>query len=241
MNKKNVPKKIFNHIPLSTDFDNWWYLGRKKILDFIIKKENLQKKITILEIGPGVGVNIEVLQDYGSIDILEIDDFFIELIQNNQNLKIKNIFKDFSEINQKYDLIVFLDVLEHVEDFDSFLDSVRNLLIDGGMGIMSVPAYQNLFSKHDEELHHFRRYNWAMIKKQLSVNFYLNKKIGYNFLLLPIRFLQIKFSKKPHSDTTLDKVSNNLLKIIINLELRLLKLGINPKFGLSLFAVFRKK
>ena len=83
---------------------------------------------------------------------------------------------------------------------------------------MSVPAYQNLFSKHDEELHHFRRYNWAMIKKQLSVNFYLNKKIGYNFLLLPIRFLQIKFSKKPHSDTTLDKVSNNLLKIIINLE-----------------------
>ena len=56
-----MDKKIFNHIPLSTDFDNWWYSGRKKIIDFTTKNENIQKKITILEIGPYVGVNIEVL------------------------------------------------------------------------------------------------------------------------------------------------------------------------------------
>ena len=106
---------------------------------------------------------------------------------------------------------------------------------------MSVPAYQSLFSKHDQELHHFRRYNWEMLKKQINNNFYLYKKFGYNYLLLPIRYLQIKLSKKPHSDTTLGKFTNTILRIVINLEIRLLESGINPKFGLSLFAAFKKK
>ena len=241
MNNQNLPDKRYNHIPLSTDFNNWWYSGRKKILDYLIKNENFQKQISILEIGPGVGVNIEVLQTYGNVDVLEIDEFFIEIIQNNKSLKVNKFFKTFSEINQSYDLVVFLDVLEHIEDFASFLNEIKNILHDDGIGIMSVPAYQSLFSKHDQELHHFRRYNWEMLKKQINNNFYLYKKFGYNYLLLPIRYLQIKLSKKPHSDITLGKFTNTILRIVINLEIRLLESGINPKFGLSLFAAFKKK
>jgi SAM-dependent methyltransferase len=241
MNIQNSPDKRYNHIPLSTDFNNWWYSGRKKIVDYLIKKENFQKQISILEIGPGVGVNIEVLQAYGKVDVLEIDEFFIELIQNNKSLKVGKIFKTFSEIDLSYDLVVFLDVLEHIEDFDSFLNEIKNILHDDGIAIMSVPAYQSLFSKHDQELQHFRRYNWEMLKKQINNNFYLYKKFGYNYLLLPIRYLQIKLSKKPHSDLTLDKFTNTILKIVINLEIRLLESGINPKFGLSLFAALKKK
>ena len=64
----------------------WCFI--KKILDNLIKNENLQKKISILDIGPGVGVNIEVLQNYGDVDILEIDEFFIEIIKNNKGLNV---------------------------------------------------------------------------------------------------------------------------------------------------------
>ena len=92
MNIQNSPDKRYNHIPLSTDFNNWWYSGRKKILDYLIKNENFQKQISILEIGPGVGVNIEVLQTYGNVDVLEIDEFFIEIIQNNKSLKVNKFF-----------------------------------------------------------------------------------------------------------------------------------------------------
>ncbi len=236
----NLPESRYNHIPLSTDFNNWWYSGRKKILDYLIKNEFLHDQISILEIGPGVGVNIEVLQTYGNVDILEVDKFFIEEIQNNYKISIGKIFNDFSEINHKYDLIVFLDVLEHIEDYDSFLKKIADILNDDGMGIMSVPAYNSLFSKHDEELHHFRRYNWGMIKKQVNDKFYLYKRFGYNYFLLPIRYIQIKLSNVPHSDTTLDRFTNSVLKAVINLEIRLLKIGINPKFGLSLFAALKK-
>ena len=109
MNKSSENK--YNHIPLASDFNNWWYLGRKEILKYLITKENFKLPIKILEIGPGVGVNIEILQEFGKVDILEVDGYFIELINNNKKIKVKEIYKNFEEINKKYDLIVFLDVL----------------------------------------------------------------------------------------------------------------------------------
>ena len=156
----NSPYKRYNHISLSKDFNNWWYVGRKILLKHIISDEISKKDLSILEIGPGTGVNIEVLQNYGKVDLLEVDSYFIELIENNTSLKINEIFDDFSKIKTKYDVIVFLDVLEHIDNFDSFLNNLRQILKSDGVAIMSVPAYQALFSKHDEELHHFRRYNF---------------------------------------------------------------------------------
>lgn len=240
MKSNNLPSRPYNHIPLTSDFNNWWYSGRKKILEYIIKNEGEKKNFSILEIGPGVGVNIELLQTYGVVDILEIDQYFIELIQKNKKLNVRKIFNQFSEITQKYDLIVFLDVLEHIEDHQIFLKEISYILNHDGIGIMSVPAYDSLFSEHDKNLLHFRRYNWSLINEQVDQKFNLYKKFGYNFILLPVRYLQIKLSKKPHSDMKLNRYLNSILKTFINLEIILLKLGINPKFGLSLFAVLKK-
>jgi SAM-dependent methyltransferase len=240
MKSNKLPSSPYNHIPLTSDFNNWWYSGRKKILEYIIKNEGKKEKFSILEIGPGVGVNIEVLQTYGVVDILEIDQYFIELIQKNKKLNVRKFFNQFSEITQKYDLIVFLDVLEHIEDHQIFLKEISYILNHDGIGIMSVPAYDSLWSEHDKNLHHFRRYNWSLINEQVDQKFNLYKKFGYNFILLPVRYLQIKLSKKPHSDMTLNRYLNSILKTFVNLEIRFLKLGINPKFGLSLFAVLKK-
>jgi SAM-dependent methyltransferase len=240
MKSNKLPSSPYNHIPLTSDFNNWWYSGRKKILEYIIKNEGKKEKFSILEIGPGVGVNIEVLQTYGVVDILEIDQYFIELIQKNKKLNVRKCFNQFSEITQKYDLIVFLDVLEHIEDHQIFLKEISYILNHDGIGIMSVPAYDSLWSEHDKNLHHFRRYNWSLINEQVDQKFNLYKKFGYNFILLPVRYLQIKLSKKPHSDMTLNRYLNSILKTFVNLEIRFLKLGINPKFGLSLFAVLKK-
>jgi len=236
----NSPYKRYNHISLSKDFNNWWYVGRKTLLKHIISDEISKKDLSILEIGPGTGVNIEVLQNYGKVDLLEVDSYFIELIENNTSLKINEIFDDFSKIKTKYDLIIFLDVLEHIDNFDSFLNNLRQILKSDGVAIMSVPAYQALFSKHDEELHHFRRYNWNMIQDQIKNKFVLKKRFGYNYILLPIRFIQIKLIKKPKSETTVNLVLNFALKLVIYLEVLFLKIGLNPKFGLSLFAILKK-
>lgn len=60
---------------------------------------------------------------------------------------------------EQWDLIVLLDVLEHVEDDLALLSqTVREALLPGGLVLVSVPAWQGLYTSHDKILHHFRRY-----------------------------------------------------------------------------------
>jgi len=55
--------------------------------------------------------------------------------------------------NKKFDLVCLFDVLEHVEEDLQTLSNVRALLGDGGRVLITVPAYQWLWSAHDEFLH----------------------------------------------------------------------------------------
>jgi len=67
-----------------------------------------------------------------------------------------------SQPSRRFDLILLLDVLEHVEKDDLLLgDLVRGNLEPGGRVIVSVPAWPGLFSRHDVALGHHRRYRPA--------------------------------------------------------------------------------
>jgi 2-polyprenyl-3-methyl-5-hydroxy-6-metoxy-1,4-benzoquinol methylase len=58
-----------------------------------------------------------------------------------------------------FDLILMLDVLEHIQDDEATLNEVATTwLKPGGWLLLSVPAWQGLFSDHDEMLGHQRRY-----------------------------------------------------------------------------------
>jgi hypothetical protein len=64
-----------------------------------------------------------------------------------------------------FDCALLLDVLEHVEDDKDFLKRIYSLLNDNARVILTVPAWDFLFSGHDRFLGHHRRYN----RKTLSV------------------------------------------------------------------------
>jgi SAM-dependent methyltransferase len=57
-----------------------------------------------------------------------------------------------------FDLLLLLDVLEHVEDDLAFLRGLVESLRDGARALISVPAWSALYSRHDRRLRHFRRY-----------------------------------------------------------------------------------
>jgi hypothetical protein len=68
-----------------------------------------------------------------------------------------------------YDLVLLLDVLEHIEDPVSFIETVLAPLTDAGTPVLvAVPAHQRLFSSHDEALGHFRRYRRGELTGQLD-------------------------------------------------------------------------
>jgi len=69
----------------------------------------------------------------------------------------------------RFDLILLLDVIEHVPDDRAFVGSfVAHNLAPGGAVVVSVPAWPALFSRHDEALKHFRRYRPAACRALLS-------------------------------------------------------------------------
>ncbi len=60
----------------------------------------------------------------------------------------------------RFDGLLMLDVIEHVDDDIGFVREVaRDLMDENGWALVSVPAYQRLFTSHDTALHHYRRYS----------------------------------------------------------------------------------
>ena len=87
-----------------------------------------------------------------------------------------------------FDLVLLLDVVEHVEDDGGFLDrSIVPHLGPDGVLIVSVPAYQALFSAHDEALAHHRRYSPRQLRALLAPRFEIVARGGLFASLLPAR------------------------------------------------------
>lgn len=70
------------------------------------------------------------------------------------------------------DLVLALDVVEHVaDDHDFVATTLRRLVSDDGVVIVSVPAHQWLFGRHDVALGHHRRYRLRGLTDLLSSQF----------------------------------------------------------------------
>jgi SAM-dependent methyltransferase len=87
-----------------------------------------------------------------------------------------------------FDLVLLLDVIEHVEDDAGFLDgSILPHLAPGGVLIVSVPAYQGLYSSHDDALAHHRRYSAGRLRAVLEPRLDVAARGGLFASLLPLR------------------------------------------------------
>lgn len=70
--------------------------------------------------------------------------------------------------SDRYSLIMLLDVLEHVENDRDFLRKIIDTnLAPGGVVLISVPAWQQLYSEHDRWLLHHRRYSPSELRSLL--------------------------------------------------------------------------
>jgi len=65
---------------------------------------------------------------------------------------------------------VSLDVIEHIEDDNAAIASMRDSLKTGGTLILSVPALSRLYGPKDIEIGHYRRYDRMVLLDVLSRN-----------------------------------------------------------------------
>ena len=121
--------------------------------------------------------------------------------------------------DQSVDVLIMLNVLEHIKDDLGALQKAFNLLKPGGSLIIEVPACQALYGPYDEQLHHFRRYPAAGLhRKLISAGFKVQRESHLGFILFPF-FAAVKLvdkwtSRKTNKPVVRDqagKTSNNAL------------------------------
>jgi SAM-dependent methyltransferase len=151
-------------------------------------------------------------------------------------------------------LILLMDVIEHIDDDHGFLIDLRGRAIVGPETrmIVTVPAYQSLFSAHDIFLKHFRRYTNRQLRQRLQGAGLQVIDIGYFFAsLLPLRIIGVLAERlsppQTATGTGLSKYAGNrvtttllsaLLKADAFTALALRRIGISLP-GLSNYAICR--
>ncbi len=150
--------------------------------------------------------------------------------------------------DQTFDLITCLDVIEHTPDDRATLRELRRVTKPGGWLLVTVPAYQSLWSSHDEANHHYRRYERdTLTEAATEAGWLLVRLTSFNSLLLApaaaVRVAQRRINRDS-DDAKYDPGLrlgpgwlNDALEGPLRLEARWLARGHTLPVGLSLLAV----
>ena len=226
------------------DDRHWWYRARRKILADLIRREaRVPAKSRVLEIGCGTGHNLKMLEQFGRVDALELDDEARAIAEKRLGRKAMSTpLPELAGVKGlHYDLIGAFDVIEHIDDDAAAVASIATKLKPGGRFFMTVPAHQWMWSAHDVVNHHKRRYSKRSLRRLIDQSPLKLEKIGYfNSLLFPLAIadrLASRLRGKEDSDLRLPPaLLNAALERAFASERHLVgRLPLPP--GLSLFAV----
>jgi SAM-dependent methyltransferase len=227
---------------------HWWYRGRRQVLERVLAGLALPPRARILDAGCGSGRNMVELARRGVVSGIELSDTSVSLARaRGAGEVVSGSVLQMPFESDSFDLAVCLDVIEHLEDDRGALRELRRVVAPGGWLLVTVPAYQWLWSGHDEINHHFRRYTRETLQRVAQqAGWQQARSTHFNSLLLPaavlLRILD-RFSRKP-TESSLDlwvppQPLNWLLERPLLLEASLIGRGGRIPAGLSLLAVFR--
>jgi SAM-dependent methyltransferase len=227
---------------------HWWYQGRRRVLERAIARLGLPGGARILDAGCGSGRNMVDLAHYGSVTGVELSPTSVQLARERvAGEVIEGSVLDMPFDDGSFDLSVSLDVIEHLEDDIGALRELRRVTAPGGALLVTVPAYQWLWSGHDEINHHHRRYSRrTLLAAAEEAGWREDRSVHFNSLLLPVA-IALRALERFKPSTTKSSLDlwvppaplNWALRQPLNLEAAVIGRGSSIPAGLSLLAVFR--
>jgi len=192
----------------------------------------------ILEVGPGRG---EIIENFicadNKITMIDTDEEMCKVIRERfKNSDVRILNSNISSLEEKFDTILYMDVIEHIENDIKELDQAISKLNKNGKLVIIVPAFSILFSDFDKSVGHFRRYtkknffNYKNSEVKLRNLKYFDS-LGF-FILFLSKILKFKGNSKAVFGI---KVWNMLIPIS-----RLIDKIIFHSLGKSLICVYEK-
>ena len=233
---------------LETKF--WWYKVLHELVDFTIRKNKQEGKISILDAGCGTGRMMEINQKYGTVTGIDYSEDAVYYAKKRglENIEMGDL-NDYQFEKGAYDVVVCLDVLYHsaIQNDIAIVEKFYHTLKDDGILIINLPAFEYLKRSHDLVVHTKRRYRKKPFENDLKETGFTILRSGYRMPLLYFIILIAKlFPKKSKSDESKSDLKelpvwlNTLLLNYGRLENWCLKQGFAFPVGSSLFVVAKK-
>jgi glycosyltransferase involved in cell wall biosynthesis len=159
----------------------------------------------VLEIGSGVGNLTRKLIPRDHYVASDINPLYLEPLAalSSDHPYLKASYCDvmdlasFPKTNERFDTVICLNVIEHVEDDLKAMKNIRSVLADGGTAIVLVPNGPWNLGTLDEVLGHYRRYTReSLLKLSQSSGFVFEKMIEFNRIGTPAWFLNGKILRR---------------------------------------------
>jgi SAM-dependent methyltransferase len=225
---------------------HWWFVARKAIvLGLLDRYLPVSAQRIVLDAGCGTGGLLKDLQKYGKVVAADFSEEAVKFCKLRgyticQCSVLQTPFRADS-----FDCIVGLDLIEHLDEDLVALQELYRICKAGGYLCVTVPAFQLLWSFHDELNHHKRRYTKPQLELQLrAARFQVLRCSYFNSFLFPLILLGRIFGRsggeEPGPEWHIPRRALNAgLSRTFAGELPLLK-GLNLPFGASILAIAKK-
>jgi SAM-dependent methyltransferase len=226
--------------------NHWWFKARRSILmTFLAERVNLKAGLKMLDVGCGTGAFLADASHYFDVYGTDTSSEAIGFCRQRGLINLHVGTLDGYRAPKPFDVITLLDVIEHIDDDLDVLHRVRALLNAGGHVLITVPAYQWLWSVHDEVNHHKRRYTRPRLGDVVTKAGFAIEHISYfNAILFPIAAVRRVIARVTHTREAGDfeipgAITNAMLCRVFGVERHLLPYMTFP-FGLSVLCWARK-
>ena len=198
-------------------------------------------KGNVIEIGAGCGSFTKnyYRSEIKNIVLTEKDQLNLKNLHNkfkkNLNIKISDLSID--KIDEKFDTILYLHVLEHIKEDIKELENAKEKLNNDGHLVIMVPAHQKIYGNLDKAVGHFRRYEKDFFKDNLLdlklINLKYLDSMGYILYFLNKIFFRNETFPSKFKIFLWDKIFTPISTIVDFIT--------NYKFGKCIVAVYKKR
>jgi SAM-dependent methyltransferase len=185
---------------------HWWFRGRRALIWALLHQTTLPEKPALLDAGCGTGRN---LVEFGSLGPATGVDPSVDAVAFCHRRGLENVrcagLEDLPFDDGQFDLFLACDVLEHIEDDNAALAELRRVAATDAHLVITVPAYQWMWTEHDVQLHHVRRYTAPVIRRRIvDAGWSVERATYFNSILLPVvaaaRLVSRGKSRRGHTD-----------------------------------------
>ena len=235
------------------DFDmedrHWWFRSRRRVLWALLERAEIGPSPRILDAGCGTGRNLAEFGRLGPAEGVDISPQAVEFCRQRGLQGVREaVIEDLPFEDARFDLILATDVIEHLPEDVRALGELRRVAAPEARLVVTVPAYNWLWSEHDRSYHHYRRYTRPVLRERMraggwepAIDTYF-----YSSLLAPVaavRLLQ-RLRMNGNGRPDLKKSPGALdrwLELPVRGEANLIQRGISLPAGVSLGMVCRPR